>query len=101
MYVAQPIEWTDRGVIMLDQRRLPGEEISQHLHRLREVARAIREMVIRALPPGVAAAMGVALAFCIPRQNPSNELRAEFPQSATSSPKRVLPPSTYSGRSNE
>ena len=28
MYVAQPIEWTDRGVVMLDQRRLPAEEIS-------------------------------------------------------------------------
>jgi hypothetical protein len=24
MYVAQPIEWTDRGVVILDQRRLPG-----------------------------------------------------------------------------
>ena len=26
MYVAQPIEWTDRGVVMLDQRRLPDDE---------------------------------------------------------------------------
>ena len=34
MYVAQPIEWTDRGVVMLDQRRLPAEEVSLHLHRL-------------------------------------------------------------------
>ena len=28
MYVAQPIEWTERGVVMLDQRKLPAEEIS-------------------------------------------------------------------------
>ena len=28
MYVAQPIEWTDRGVVMLDQRKLPAEEVS-------------------------------------------------------------------------
>ena len=28
MYVAQPIEWTERGVVMLDQRKLPAEEVS-------------------------------------------------------------------------
>src|SRR6266436_5275537 len=62
VYVAQPIEWTDRGVIMLDQRRLPGEEISHTYTDYREVARAIREMVIRGAPAiGVAAAMGAAL----------------------------------------
>ena len=50
MYVAQPIEWTDRGVVMLDQRRLPAEEISHTYTDYREVARAIREMVIRGAP---------------------------------------------------
>ncbi len=62
MYVAQPIQWTDHGVIMLDQRRLPSEEISHTYTDYREVATAIREMVIRGAPAiGVAAAMGVAL----------------------------------------
>ena len=62
MYVAQPIEWTDRGVIMLDQRRLPAEEISYTYTDYREVAKAIREMVIRGAPAiGVAAAMGAGL----------------------------------------
>src|ERR1700751_3743361 len=62
MYVAQPIEWTDKGVVMLDQRRLPAEEISYTYTDYREVASAIREMVIRGAPAiGVAAAMGVAL----------------------------------------
>lgn len=62
MYVAQPIEWTDKGVVMLDQRRLPGEEVSYTYTDYREVAKAIREMVIRGAPAiGVAAAMGVAL----------------------------------------
>ena len=28
------IEWTAEGVRMIDQTRLPGEEIYQHLHRL-------------------------------------------------------------------
>src|SRR5260370_1164160 len=50
MYVARPIEWTDRGVVILDQRRLPAEEISHTYTDYREVARAIREMVIRGAP---------------------------------------------------
>jgi methylthioribose-1-phosphate isomerase len=62
MYVAQPIEWTERGVVILDQRRLPTEEIYYTYADYREVAKAIREMVIRGAPAiGVAAAMGVAL----------------------------------------
>jgi methylthioribose-1-phosphate isomerase len=62
MYVAQPIEWTERGVVMLDQRRLPAEEIHYTCLDYREVAKAIHEMVIRGAPAiGVAAAMGVAL----------------------------------------
>jgi methylthioribose-1-phosphate isomerase len=62
MYVAQPIEWTERGVVMLDQRRLPTEEVSYTYTDFREVAKAIHEMVIRGAPAiGVAAAMGAAL----------------------------------------
>jgi methylthioribose-1-phosphate isomerase len=80
MYVAQPIEWTDRGVVMLDQRRLPAEEITYTYTTYQEVAKAIREMVIRGAPAiGVAAAMGVAIGV---RNSPAkslDELRAEFP----------------------
>jgi methylthioribose-1-phosphate isomerase len=62
MYVAQPIAWTEAGVVMLDQRRLPAEEISYTYTNYRDFAKAIREMVIRGAPAiGVAAAMGVAL----------------------------------------
>ena len=62
MYVAQPIAWTEGGVVMLDQRRLPGEEISFTYTDYQGVANAIRDMVIRGAPAiGVAAAMGVAL----------------------------------------
>jgi methylthioribose-1-phosphate isomerase len=81
MYVAQPIEWTERGVVMLDQRRLPGEEISHTYTDYREVARAIREMEIRGAPAiGVAAAMGVALGVLHSPAKSVEELRAEFPQ---------------------
>jgi methylthioribose-1-phosphate isomerase len=81
MYVAQPIEWTDHGVVMLDQRRLPAEEISYTYTDYREVARAIREMVIRGAPAiGVAAAMGVALGVERSAADSVDQLKREFPE---------------------
>jgi methylthioribose-1-phosphate isomerase len=81
VYVAQPIQWTDRGVIILDQRRLPAEEISHTYTDYHEVARAIREMEIRGAPAiGVAAAMGVALGVLHSPAKSIDALRAEFPQ---------------------
>jgi methylthioribose-1-phosphate isomerase len=81
MYVAQPIQWTERGVVVLDQRRLPAEEISHTCTDYREVARAIREMVIRGAPAiGVAAAMGIALGVLHSPAKSVSELRAEFSQ---------------------
>ncbi|PYV18572.1 MAG: S-methyl-5-thioribose-1-phosphate isomerase [Acidobacteria bacterium] len=56
------IEWTEAGVVMLDQRLLPGEEVYRTCGDYRAVADAIRTMVIRGAPAiGVAAAMGIAL----------------------------------------
>jgi len=79
MYVAQPIEWTDRGVVMLDQRRLPAEEIHYTYTDYREVAKAIREMVIRGAPAiGVAAAMGVALGVLHSHATSVEQLKVEF-----------------------
>jgi methylthioribose-1-phosphate isomerase len=79
MYVAQPIEWTERGVVMLDQRRLPAEEVSFTYTDYREVAKAIREMVIRGAPAiGVAAAMGAALGVLHSPAKSVEALRAEF-----------------------
>jgi methylthioribose-1-phosphate isomerase len=79
MYVAQPIEWTDAGVVILDQRRLPAEEISYTYTDYRDVAKAIREMVIRGAPAiGVAAAMGVALGVLHSTATSLNALNSEF-----------------------
>jgi len=79
MYVAQPIEWTDRGVVMLDQRLLPAQEVSYTYTDYREVAKAIRDMVIRGAPAiGVAAAMGVALGVLHSSAGSVEFLRPEF-----------------------
>src|ERR1700693_4080632 len=80
MNVAQPIEWTAEGVVMLDQRRLPGEVIRHTYTDYRDVAAAIKDMVIRGAPAiGVAAAMGVALGVERSKARSAEELRAEFP----------------------
>src|SRR6202171_2729565 len=79
MFVAQPIAWTDRGVVMLDQRRLPAKEVTYTYTDYREVAKAIREMFIRAAPAiGVAAAMGAALGVLHSPATSVEALGAEF-----------------------
>jgi methylthioribose-1-phosphate isomerase len=60
--MVETIQWTDQGVVMIDQTRLPREEVYVTCRTYTEVADAIRSMVIRGAPAiGVAAAMGVAL----------------------------------------
>ncbi len=60
----ETIQWTPEGVVMVDQRVLPLREEYVTCRSADEVGRAIRDMVIRGAPAiGVAAAMGVALAF--------------------------------------
>src|SRR5256885_15347792 len=73
------IEWTEDGVRMIDQLRLPLDEVYRTCHDYREVAEAIRSMVIRGAPAiGVAAAMRVALGGKNSRAAAARELRAEF-----------------------
>jgi methylthioribose-1-phosphate isomerase len=79
MYIAQPIEWTDRGVVMLDQRLLPTEEVHYTYTSYRGVASAISDMVIRGAPAiGVAAAMGVAIGVLHSKAKTVDELRPEL-----------------------
>jgi methylthioribose-1-phosphate isomerase len=74
----EPIRWTAEGVVMLDQRRLPGEVIYHTYTDYQEVARAIKDMVIRGAPAiGVAAGMGVALGVERSKAQTLPELRAE------------------------
>jgi methylthioribose-1-phosphate isomerase len=64
--MVETIEWISEGVhgyvLMIDQRRLPREQVFVTCRTYKDVAEAIRSMVIRGAPAiGVAAAMGVAL----------------------------------------
>jgi methylthioribose-1-phosphate isomerase len=60
--MVETIQWTDSGVVMIDQTRLPRQKTYVTCRTYGEVADAIRTMVIRGAPAiGVAAAMGVAL----------------------------------------
>ncbi|MBF0212064.1 MAG: S-methyl-5-thioribose-1-phosphate isomerase [Magnetococcales bacterium] len=67
--------WRDGKVRMLDQRRLPGEEIYHDYDSAFEVAEAIREMVVRGAPAiGCAAAFGMAVeAFRLARIGPVSD----------------------------
>ncbi|MGB2765291.1 MAG: S-methyl-5-thioribose-1-phosphate isomerase [Candidatus Aminicenantaceae bacterium] len=56
------IEWDKDKVIMIDQRKLPKEEVYVECKDSNQVAEAIEKMIIRGAPAiGVAAAYGVAL----------------------------------------
>lgn len=60
--MVETIQWTADGVIMIDQTRLPREEVFVTCRSYEEVAKAIKDMIIRGAPAiGVAAAMGVAI----------------------------------------
>lgn len=56
------IAWKNDRVIMIDQRKLPGDEVYVECTDYNQVAEAIENMVIRGAPAiGVAAAFGIAL----------------------------------------
>jgi methylthioribose-1-phosphate isomerase len=64
---------------MIDQRKLPGAEIYVRCKTAAEVARAIRNMVIRGAPAiGVAAAMGIALGMRKSTTSGTQKFAAEF-----------------------
>src|SRR5262245_21337804 len=66
-------------VVMIDQRKLPSEEIYVRCKTAAEVARAIKTMVIRGAPAiGVAAAMGLALGVRKSKSTGTQKLAAEF-----------------------
>ncbi len=79
MKSAQPIWWDEKGVVMLDQRLLPSEVVHHTYTDYRQVASAIKDMVIRGAPAiGVAAAMGAALGVARSHSRTIEDLKVEF-----------------------
>lgn len=73
------IAWRGRSVIMIDQRKLPGQETYVHCHTYIQVAQAIEKMVIRGAPAiGIAAAYGLALGAIALRAETGRSLDREF-----------------------
>jgi len=67
------------AVVMIDQRKLPAQEIYVRAKSAPEVARAIKTMVIRGAPAiGVAAAMGIALGMRKSKATGTQKFAAEF-----------------------
>ena len=67
------------AIVMIDQRKLPAQEIYVRCKTAKEVARAIKTMVIRGAPAiGVAAAMGLALGVRQSKSTGTQKLAAEF-----------------------
>src|SRR6185436_298378 len=73
------IDWQDDAIVMIDQRKLPGQEIYVRCKTAPEVARAIKTMVIRGAPAiGVAAAMGIALGMRKNKATGTQKFAADF-----------------------
>jgi methylthioribose-1-phosphate isomerase len=69
----------DDTVVMIDQRKLPAQEVYVRCRTAAEVARAIKTMVIRGAPAiGVAAAFGIALGMRKSTATGTQKFAAEF-----------------------
>src|SRR6266850_2406702 len=67
------------AIVMIDQRKLPSQEVYVRCKTAPEVARAIKTMVIRGAPAiGVAAAMGLALGMRRSKATGTKQFTTEF-----------------------
>src|SRR5260370_7307289 len=77
----QTLEWTNAGVVFIDQTKLPTEEVYVTCTTHEQVADVIRNMVVRGAPTiGVAAAMGIALGVKNSKAENVTDLRKDFEQ---------------------
>src|SRR5258707_13284119 len=75
----QTVEWTPEGVRLIDQTKLPTEELYFTCGNYEAVALAIRDMIVRGAPAiGVTAAMGIALGVSQSAAKDLPTLRKEF-----------------------
>jgi methylthioribose-1-phosphate isomerase len=77
------VTWDNDEVVLIDQLRLPAEEVYQRYDTVAGVAEAIRSMVVRGAPAiGVTAALGVALAAVRSSKSTTREIMDEVEAAA-------------------
>ena len=73
------IAWQGDDIVMIDQRKLPADEIYVTCKTVNDVAKAIKTMVIRGAPAiGVCAAMGLALGAQRSKATGTKQFTTEF-----------------------
>jgi methylthioribose-1-phosphate isomerase len=73
------IAWSEEGIVMVDQRKLPASETYVTCKTVNDVAKAIKTMVIRGAPAiGVCAAMGLALGAARSKATGTKQFTTEF-----------------------
>ncbi|HYA48488.1 MAG TPA: S-methyl-5-thioribose-1-phosphate isomerase [Burkholderiales bacterium] len=73
------IAWRDHSLIMIDQRKLPAQEVYVRCRTYIQVAQAIEKMVIRGAPAiGIAAAYGLVLGVMAMRAETARSLEGDF-----------------------
>ena len=73
------IAWHDDDIVMVDQRKLPADEVYVTCKNVNDVAKAIKTMVIRGAPAiGVCAAMGLALGAARSKATGTKQFTTEF-----------------------
>lgn len=91
------IRWQGDSLALLDQTKLPVEEVWEDYTDYRKVADAIRRLVVRGAPAiGIAAAYAVCLAAMELQCQDTAQFRAAWPRRQGAAPADP-PPSTSSG----
>lgn len=73
------IAWRGRSVIMIDQRKLPGQETYVRCRTYIQVAQAIEKMVVRGAPAiGIAAAYGLVLGMMAANAETGRSIERDF-----------------------
>ena len=73
------VAWQDDDIVMVDQRKLPAAEVYVTCKSVNDVAKAIKNMVIRGAPAiGVCAAMGLSLGAARSKATGTKQFTTEF-----------------------
>jgi methylthioribose-1-phosphate isomerase len=77
------LRWSREGVVLLDQRQLPRQEVYLTLGSVDEIAQAIESLAVRGAPAiGCTAALGIARAAWVSRARDLETLRADLEAAA-------------------